>query len=104
MKIELVETILVGRWDSREGRVVPDDTCRRIDALVRTHLKELGRDATGWDALFRDPEDGRLWELTCPHSELHGGGPPQLRCVLVNEARAKYGDVADRHPPRVESR
>jgi hypothetical protein len=95
MTIERVETLLVGQWDSREGRVVPDQTCVRINELIRTYLKELGRDASGWDVLFRDPEDGRLWELTYPHSELHGGGPPQLRCLRVDEARAKYGGVAD---------
>jgi hypothetical protein len=95
MTIERVETLLVGKCDSREGRVVGDNTCVRIDELVRTHLKALGRDTTGWDALFRDPEDGRLWELTYPQSELHGGGPPQLRCLLVDEARAKYGGVVD---------
>ena len=95
MKIGRAETLLVGTWDVPEGRVVPDHTCVRIDVLVRTHFEELGRDASGWDVLFRDPDDGRLWELTYPQSELHGGGPPQLRCLLVDEARAKYGDVAD---------
>jgi hypothetical protein len=93
MNIDPSETILSGNWipDSR-GRYIADDLCRRIDSLIHAHLKELGRDASGWDALYRDPDDGRLWELIYPHSELQGGGPPQLRCLTVDEARQKYGD------------
>ena len=52
---------------------------------------KLGGDASGWDVLFRDPTDGRLWELIYPQSEPHGGGPPQLRCLTADEARQKYG-------------
>lgn len=91
--IDRLETLLVGRWlPKNEGGYVADDTCRRIEALVHRHLKELGRDASGWDALYLDPNDGRYWELIYPASELPGGGPPELRCLSVSEARLKYGD------------
>ena len=41
-------------------------------------------------ALYRDPNDNRLWELIYPQSEMHGGGPPELRNLTFNEARQKY--------------
>lgn len=64
MKIKPTETQLVGKWLSRDGRIVGDETCKRIDELITSHLKELGRDPGGWDALYRNSNDGRLWELT----------------------------------------
>ncbi len=93
MNIDPAETVLTGRWiPNNQGGSIADETCRRIDRLIHTHLKELGRDTSGWDVLYRDPDDRRLWELIYPHSELHGGGPPQLRYLTVDEARRKYGD------------
>lgn len=94
MKIQSTETQLTGKWLSRDGRAVADETCERINELVRSHLKRLGHDASGWEVLYRDPDDGRLWELTYPQSELQGGGPPQLRCLTPDEAKKKYGGVA----------
>ncbi|MBL8340703.1 MAG: hypothetical protein JNL30_04475 [Rubrivivax sp.] len=91
MKLLPTETCLSGRWLLKAGRVVADDVCARIDALVRGHLRELGRDASGWDALFLDPSDGRFWELTYPDSSLQGGGPPRLQCLSATQAREKYG-------------
>jgi len=93
MKIAPSETLLTGKWLSREGRAFANETCDRINELVRSHLRELARDVSGWDALYRDPEDGRFWELTYPQSELHGGGPPQLRCLTLDEAKQKYGSI-----------
>lgn len=91
--IRFDETLISGRWIRSLGRNVPDETCQRITELTRLHLVELGRDPSGWDALYRDPDDGRYWELIYPQSELHGGGPPQLRCLSLSEATTKYGDV-----------
>jgi len=94
MKIQPTETLLTGKWISHEGRAVADETCKRINVLVRSHLRQLARDASGWKELYRDPDDERLWQLTHPQSELHGGGPVQLRCLTLDEARQEYGDAA----------
>jgi hypothetical protein len=93
MKIDPSETVLAGNWVDDHGRVIADQTCERINALIQTHLEELGRNPSGWDALYRDPDNGRLWELAYPQSELHGGGPPRLRALTIDEAKQKYGDV-----------
>ena len=94
MDIKPSETALTGQWILQGGRLVADDVCRRILALKSSHLAEIGRDASGWNALYRDPNDGRYWELTYPRGELQGGGPPQLRCLSTDEATQKYGAQA----------
>lgn len=90
MKLEPNEKLLTGKWLLSNGRVVADDTCHRIMYLVNEHLKKVATSQGGWDTLYMDPTDGRLWELTFPDSGLHGGGPPQLRNLTFEEARQKY--------------
>jgi hypothetical protein len=93
-KLAPSETLIVGHWlsDGRGG-VVADDSARRIEELVRAFLVELGTDSSGWEVLYRDPDDGRLWELTYPQGELQGGGPPQLRQLSREEAQQKYQNI-----------
>lgn len=83
---------LTGSWIQRDGRLVADEVCEEIERLVKTRLVEIGRDASGWLTLFRDPSDGALWERSYPQGHLHGGGPPRLAPVTVSEARQRYGD------------
>lgn len=91
MSIRRDETEIRGTWFLRGQKLVPDDTCRRIERLIETHLEAIGKDPSGWDTLYRDPTDGRFWELIYPQSDLHGGGPPMLRQVGAEEVRVKYG-------------
>jgi hypothetical protein len=91
--ISIDEQEIRGKWILRGGKVQPDEECRRIHDLVASYLQELGCDSSGWDRLYLDPEDGRYWELAYPESELHGGGPPLLRCISIEEARTKFGDI-----------
>jgi len=84
------EALLVGQWISKNGKTIEDEISERITWLIRNSLKRMATDATGWDTLYKDPRDGRLWELTYPHSEMHGGGPPLLRALSLEDARAKY--------------
>lgn len=87
------ETDLIGEWKFVDGKMIGNETCERIEYLVSSVLREIGRDASGWDVLYCDPRDHRYWELIYPQSHMHGGGPPQLRCLTLNEAKIKYGDV-----------
>jgi hypothetical protein len=90
------ETLLVGTWMLKNGNITEDPVSLRIRWLIRSSLKRNATDATGWDTLYEDPRDGRLWELIYPQSEMHGGGPPLLRVVTEVEARQKYA-YGDRH-------
>lgn len=93
MKLLPTETCLTGKWLLKDGRVVADDVCARIEDLTRSHLRALGHDASGWDAVFVDPYDGRLWELVYPDSGLHGGGAPELRVLAAAQAKEKYAGI-----------
>lgn len=87
------EVALAGTWNFTNGQLIADATCIRIAKIVKSFLIFLGRDASGWDAIYLDPADGRYWELTYPQSELAGGGPPRLECLKKSVALEKYGSA-----------
>lgn len=91
MKPRPYEKTLEGSWLTTERGVVADDVSERIKVLTETYLRHVAVDDTGWDHLYLDPEDGRLWELTYPASEWHGAGPPRLDVVSRETAQEKYG-------------
>jgi Immunity protein 27 len=88
--LEPTETELRGSWRRQRGRVVADEVCLRIESVRTNCLRQLGADVSGWDTLFVDPRDGRLWEIVYEHSEWHGGGPPTLRVIDGMAAKIKY--------------
>lgn len=85
------EIEIAGSWVHSENGVVHDEVFERIDGLIKSYLQEIARDPSGWNILYRDPNDGRLWERVFLQSELHGGGPQTLRVVTVDKARLDYG-------------
>jgi Immunity protein 27 len=87
------ETRLVGQWVQVQGTPQADAVAKRIEFLVRDSLVRVGVTADGWDTLYRDPLDGRFWELSYLQSELHGGGPPRLAVIAAPDAAQKYGVV-----------
>jgi hypothetical protein len=72
--------------------VVGDETCEREKTLVRDCLVHIAdsRLYGAWLSFYRDPRDDRLWERYYPQGEMHGGGPPALRCISEHEAKANY--------------
>jgi hypothetical protein len=90
------EVELTGHWTFDGTRMLADEVCARIERLTSQVLQKIAvsKDYGAWETLFRDPEDGRLWERTYPHGDLQGGGPPRLAVISLEEARRKYGDVA----------
>lgn len=84
------ETVLIGNWDQVGGLVDGDDNCKRIEQLIQEYLEHVATTDAGWTKLFVDKADGRYWELTYPHGEWHGGGPPTLTCISAVAARDKY--------------
>ena len=85
------EHVLVGAWVEHGDRSVHDDVDRRIFWLVSRRLTLLAVAEGGWRQLYRDPRDGRLWELSFPHGSLHGGGPRRLEAITSDVASATYG-------------
>ena len=84
------ETVLLGRWESTSSGMVEDEVARRIRSLVADSLIKVATGRSGWVGLYRDPSDNRLWELTYPHGEMHGGGPPTLKQITAEYALRKY--------------
>lgn len=76
------ETLLEGQWLSERACTIRDATCDRISLLTQNWLKRLGSGPDG-ALYFRDPSDGRYWELTHPNRSMRGGGPPRLRTVAA---------------------
>ena len=94
MKIDTRETELVGKWIVKNGQVHGDSICERIQCLTSTHLRKcaVSKQWGAWEILYQDPDDGRYLEQTYPQSDMHGGGPPALKCISKELAKAKFGD------------
>jgi hypothetical protein len=75
------ETLIAGSWIAMGNRMVADDNAKRIQALTQGELEKIAVSPDGWEILYRDPADGRYWEIFYPQSEMHGGGPESLRVV-----------------------
>lgn len=84
------EKKLIGKWVYDTYSVHKDEVSERIEWLINNQLKQIGTDKSGWDILYIDPNDNRLWELIYPESEMQGGGPPMLNCISKDEAKKKY--------------
>lgn len=90
-RLEPFESELIAGAEMRDGRLVPDEAAMRIARLTESHLQQIGVTDAGWSVLYRDPDDGRLWEHTYPESNLQGGGAAVLRVLSKEEARRRYG-------------
>jgi Immunity protein 27 len=75
---------------STSGGVVGDENANRIEQLTQNYLTRIADSHDGWSTLYRDPNDGRYWEMTYPESGRHGGGPPTLKVVDLGELRTRF--------------
>jgi hypothetical protein len=90
-ELKAQDSFLAGYWIDLGSGMVRDAGWERIDWLVNNRLELLAKAASGPDALYRDPRDGRLWEKVHPAPHLKDGGPPQLQVITAEEAKRKYG-------------
>ena len=88
------EEILEGQWVVVGTGVRGDATEKRIASLIEGQLTLLRSSPDGWSQLYKDPSDGRLWELTHPRGEMHGGGPKKLAVISFRVAQEQYGPFA----------
>ena len=59
MSIDQNETDLIGSWIKGDDRMIEDEVCHRIDALIRTELVKVATSKSGWETLYRNPQDAR---------------------------------------------
>jgi hypothetical protein len=87
------EELIVGKWVLFRDRILGDPSEQRIGSLVSDVLEYLADhpEQGGWRRLYRDPGDGRLWELSRPRIEMTGGGPRALRVITPERALEVYG-------------
>jgi hypothetical protein len=93
MGIDKDETVIIGSWVFDGGRMIEDGASRRIRLLIGSELHHIATSEDGWEKLYRDPKDGRYWELYYPQSEQQGAGPVALRVVAKKEIQQKYGEI-----------
>ena len=95
MNLRPSETELIGEWLVEGSEIRANETAQRIQWLVSHHLRKIGISEQwgAWKALFQDPDDLRYWELTYPRGEMHGGGPPALKCISSEVAATEYETV-----------
>lgn len=90
MELRKAEVRLSGRWIFENGEVIEDSVTRRINFLKENLLVKITTDESGWITLYKDPKDGRYWELTYLDGHFHGGGPPSLINITEKEAKEKF--------------
>jgi Immunity protein 27 len=91
--IEQTETKLVGDWKLINGAIVADQVAQRIYELISEELQKVSTSSDGWSVLYRDPRDGRFWELIYLQGEMEGGGPPTLIHMSEQKMAVKYPSV-----------
>jgi hypothetical protein len=72
-----------------DGVMKRDPIEERIHALIESDLEKVA-DLQTRGILYRDRADGRYWEMTLPHSEMHGGGPARLAVISQADAEREY--------------
>jgi len=86
--IDSNETEISGHIKLPDGRTEYTEHLDRIHWLSKNYLTHI---ADGnWTALYRDQSDDRYWEYSYPLGYMHGGGPPSLHCISIDEASERY--------------
>ncbi len=88
------EIEVLGQWLETEDGFVSSIECDRISCLTSDYLVKICTDESGWETLFKDPNDKRLWLHTYPQSSSHAAGPPKLHVIDIDSAKVLF-DRAD---------
>lgn len=90
MEIKSNEFEIIGKWIFLDNKIVEDKSLIRINFLKENCLEKISVSSSGWEILYKDPNDGRFWELIYLESENHGGGAPTLVNITKEAAIEKY--------------
>ncbi|HEU4562087.1 MAG TPA: Imm27 family immunity protein [Longimicrobium sp.] len=69
----------------------PDEVTLRIRNLVADSLRKVAGSADGFNQLYQDPRDGRLWELRHLRGRIEPEEPLSLTLVSATEAKERFG-------------
>lgn len=83
-----------GKWIKVGNQIVADETCKLLAKLTSEKFVRVAEREGGWTILFQDPEDQSYWELSYPESEWHGGGPPQLVELDIEQLHTLYPSIS----------
>jgi hypothetical protein len=91
LELQPEEPELIGSFVDDQGVIRSDESADRIRWLTSNSLRKVAVSPTygAWETLFVDPRDGRYWEQTFPHSEMHGGGAAQAQVSLSGRSSIK---------------
>jgi len=90
MHLRPEESAIQGFWLDLGSSVTPDANWERISRLTEEYLELLATGEDGREKLFRDPADGRLWELAPVAPEMPSS-PPLLMVIAPARAKEKFG-------------
>jgi len=90
MELRPDETKLIGHWIDKDGKILADYTCHRIESLIKETLTQLMHDGSENHTLYQDPRDRRYWELSYPERTIQSQGPPTLQCISSDVIKSKY--------------
>ena len=78
---------LTDQWVMRGGQMSNEGDAAAIDELLLSELAQIAATDGRWRRLYRHRTTGRLWELSYPRSEMHGGGPGRLHELSLNSSK-----------------
>ena len=79
--IEMINNILIGKWIERDGQVIEDEICKKINWPINNQLQLISIDESKYTAIYKNIKDQTFWQLSHPQSNLHRGGPPKLESI-----------------------
>jgi hypothetical protein len=63
---------------------------RAAQDYIVQHLREIKDNSETWETLYQCPITKTFWKEYYPHSEQHGGGPPELIQITPEDAKRDF--------------
>jgi len=63
---------------------------RAAQDYISEHLELIKDNPETWESLYKCPITKKFWKEYYPHSEAHGGGPPELIQITPEDAKRDF--------------